>query len=165
MRLQFTVFGVAQATGSARGFIPKGWKRPIITTTNRSAKSWQALVAEGAGRALQGRGTLFHGPIRLDIAFYLPRPKSLAQSRDAAHIKKPDSSKLARCTEDALTGVVYRDDSQITDLHVTKQYAAIGDSPRAIVTIEPLSPAEQLTAEREAPVLDLREHAEGRSRP
>lgn len=142
--LSFTVFGVAAAKGSARAFMPKGWKRPIITSTNRNAKAWEALVAEAAGRALNGVGQLFHGPVRLSITFYLPRPKSLSRTKAQAHLTKPDCSKLIRSTEDALTGVIWRDDSQVVDLHATKQYAGLGETPRAIVTIEPLSLAERL---------------------
>jgi len=142
--LTFTVFGVAQTKGSARAFIPKGWTRPVITNSNKSAKSWEALIAEAAGRALDGRGTLFHGAIQLAIAFYLPRPKLLSRSRESAHVKAPDVDKLARCAIDALSAVLIRDDSQITDLHVTKAYAALGDSPRAVITLEPLDPTERL---------------------
>ncbi|HEX4683627.1 MAG TPA: RusA family crossover junction endodeoxyribonuclease [Gemmatimonadaceae bacterium] len=146
MALTFTVFGIAQTKGSTRAFVPKGWTRPIITNTNRNAKSWEALVAEAANRALTGRGQLFHGAIELAIAFYLPRPKSLPRTKTVPHIKAPDVDKLARCCVDALSGVVFRDDAQVTELIVSKQYAAIGESPRAIVTIEPLSAAEQLPA-------------------
>jgi crossover junction endodeoxyribonuclease RusA len=145
--LTFVVFGVAQPKGSTRAFVPKGWKRPIVTTDNPKSKGWQQLVAEAASRALDGRGQLFLGPVRLVCVFHLPRPKSLPRTRPTPMVKKPDVSKLARSTEDALTGVVWRDDSQVTDLQVTKLYAAIGDSPRAVITVEPLSDIERLLSE------------------
>ena len=50
--LTFTVFGVAQSKGSMRAFTPRGMKFPIVTDSNRKAKAWAQLVAEGASRAL-----------------------------------------------------------------------------------------------------------------
>ena len=50
--LTFTVYGVAQPKGSMRAFVPAGMKHPIITDSNRNAKAWAQLVAEGASRAL-----------------------------------------------------------------------------------------------------------------
>ena len=47
----------------------------------------------------------------------------------------PDIDKLARCALDALTGIVFRDDAQIVDLHATKRY---GEPERAELTIREL---------------------------
>lgn len=141
--ITFTVIGVSRPKGSTKAFVPKGWTRAIITGDNPKTKDWQNLVAEAASRSLPDAGTLFHGPVRLDVEFYLPRPKSLPR-RVVDHLKKPDLDKLLRSTKDALTGVVWRDDAQVVDVHARKHYAAIGESPRAIVTIEPLDPAEHL---------------------
>ena len=151
--ISFVVFGIAQPKGSTRAFLPKGWTRPIVTSDNQKSKGWQQLVAEGASRALAGAGQLFHGPIKLDLEFHLPRPKSLPRTRETAMTKKPDCDKLARSSVDALTGVVFRDDAQVVDMHVTKRYAALGESPRAHITIEPLDAAERLffESERTAP--------------
>ena len=150
--MTFTVFGIAATKGSTRAFVPKGWTRPIITNTNRSAKSWEALVAHAAGEELLKfgrRGVVFLGPMRLAVAFYYPRPKSLPRTKETPHIKSPDCDKGARCVLDALSGVVYRDDAQVVQLEVTKQYAALGESPRAEITIEPLGAAERLFTERD----------------
>ena len=109
--LAFRVYGVAQGMGSKRAFVPKGWTRPIITDTNRSLKAWQSLVAEAAGRAIhertdEGRSpwTFLEGPIRLSLAFYFPRPKSLPK-RVVANTKVVDVDKCARAIGDALSGV------------------------------------------------------------
>src|SRR6185436_212686 len=79
MTLTFTVFGVAQPKGNMRAINIPGMKFPIVTDSNRSVKSWSQLVAEGANRAIGAlpaaeRGVL-EGPVRLTMAFYLPRPK------------------------------------------------------------------------------------------
>ena len=167
--ITFTVFGVAVAKGSMKSFAyqlknrktgqplldrkGKPIYRAATTAENPKTKNWEQLVAEAASRSLSGSGVLFHGPIRLAIMFYLQRPKSLPRTRMVPHLKKPDCTKLARGTEDALTGVVFRDDSQVVQLEISKHYAGIGESPRAVVTIEPLDAAERLffESERTAP--------------
>jgi Holliday junction resolvase RusA-like endonuclease len=64
--------------------------------------------------------------------FIMPRPKGHYRSgKHAGEVKdgappypavKPDAGKLARGTEDALTGIVWRDDSQIVTEVLTKRY-------------------------------------------
>ena len=139
MSLTFTVYGVAQPKGSARAFVPKGWTRAVVTSANPKNKGWQQTVAEGASLALTstpGFGTLA-GPVRLMVAFYLPRPKSLPK-RVTQHLKKPDLDKLTRSVKDALTKVVWSDDAQVVQLKATKAYAADGESPRAVIVVTPL---------------------------
>ena len=41
----FRVVGKAEPKGSVRAFTPKGWTRPILTSTNPRVKGWQQLVA------------------------------------------------------------------------------------------------------------------------
>jgi len=137
--LAFRVYGVAQGMGSKRAFVPKGWTRPIVTDTNRNLKSWQSLVAEAAGRAISERvdaWRLLEGPIRLSVAFYLPRPASLPK-KTIANTKAIDVDKACRAIGDALSGVVYRDDRLIVELIAGKYYAAEGEVPHCDVKVEP----------------------------
>jgi Holliday junction resolvase RusA-like endonuclease len=140
MTLEFRVIGVAQQMGSKRAFVPRGWTRPIITDSNRNLKSWQTLIAEAASYALQqlpvAERELLADGVRLTVAFYLPRPKTMPK-RVTAHTKAPDCSKLVRSLEDALTAVVYRDDAQIVDLIAMKRYAPPGQPPYVDVRVEP----------------------------
>lgn len=72
------------------------------------------------------------GPVRMELVFTLQRPKGhfgtgrnkdkLKPSAPRFHTQKPDLFKLARAVEDALTGLIYRDDSQIIQTKVTKQW-------------------------------------------
>jgi crossover junction endodeoxyribonuclease RusA len=141
MVLQFCVFGVAQPKGSMKAFYRPGMKFPIVTDSNRSVKSWSQLVAEGANQALAqlpagDRGVL-DGPVRLTMAFHLPRPKKYQRRGvEPAHVTKPDASKLIRAVEDALTHVVYRDDSQVVELVVAKRYAAVDAAPHVEIRVE-----------------------------
>jgi Holliday junction resolvase RusA-like endonuclease len=129
----FRVFGIAQPKGSTRAFIPKGWRRPIITTDNPKSKGWQQLVAEQA-QAVAAEG-LFLSPVALTVTFHLPRPQSLPK-RVVQHTKKPDLDKLVRSTKDALKGVLYGDDAQVVELRARKVYAPTGSAPCAVITIE-----------------------------
>ena len=136
--LTFTVHGVAQHKGSMRAYVPRGMKFPIVTDSNRNARSWAQLVAEGANRVLNERDNVLleQGPVRVEIIFYLPRPKKYAKKPDAAHVTAPDVDKLSRGVLDALTSVAYVDDSQVVELLAYKRYAAIGEIPRARITVE-----------------------------
>lgn len=141
--LTFTVYGIAQSKGSTRAFVPKGWTRPIVTDNNPKVKGWQQLVAEGASKALEAAGGETPdraGAVKVSIGFYLPRPKKY-QRRGLAvsHLTKPDVDKLTRGVLDALTGVVWDDDSHVTELAVTKAYADLEAAPRVDVRVESTS--------------------------
>lgn len=140
--LRFTAIGVAQPKGSTRPFLPKGWTRPIVTSDNPKNKGWQQTIAACAALELQRpehAGKHFVGPVEIDVTFYLPRPKALLTKRlavqDVPHVKKPDVDKLARAAADALKGVAWNDDSQVTDLIARKRYAAADGFPRAVIVV------------------------------
>ncbi len=132
----FTVYGKAEPQGSARAFMPrKGGRFPTVTSDNPKLKGWRKDVARACPRPRE----LMKGPVRLMVAFYLPRPKAL-RARPTPHTKKPDVDKLARGICDALTQVVWEDDSQVAQMKVTKEYAGVGESPRAVIVVTPLQP-------------------------
>lgn len=145
--LEFTVVGLPQTKGSTKSFayVPKEGGRPRVKTMNDNPKNrgWHQTIAQTAAielRRPQHAGCRFmEGPIVLAVVFYLPRPKSLLTKRKALvsipHVTKPDTSKLARAAEDALTGIVWTDDSQVTDLIVRKRYCAAGEFPRAVIRV------------------------------
>jgi Holliday junction resolvase RusA-like endonuclease len=89
---------------------------------------------------------MFRGAVSLDVFFYLPRPKYLLTPSKAHafihHTVKPDSSKLVRCVEDALIGVLWLDDSQITDIQAHKRYCYAAEDPRTVVTVRELAAPE-----------------------
>ena len=137
----FQAYGNPQPKGSARAFVPKGWSRPIVTSANPRLKEWEALVRAAA--QLHADGQFFDGPVSLAFAFYFQRPKSLAK-RVSHHVKKPDLSKLVRSTEDALTGVLFRDDSQVSEVRATKHYAPEGKPSCVIVTVSEAAPPQAI---------------------
>ena len=61
--------------------------------------------------------------------FFFARPKShykrdgtLKEGVPEAHTKRPDVDKLLRCVLDALTGIAYKDDSQVFEASGIKQF-------------------------------------------
>lgn len=136
MTLNLIAFGIPQPKGSAKAFIPKGWKRAIVTSDNSKNKGWQQLIAEAASAAIAKSSTyrLVNGPVLLTVAFYLPRPKAI-KNKDVPQIKKPDLDKLVRSVKDALTKVAWVDDSMVVEIRARKQYARPGESPRAEITV------------------------------
>jgi Holliday junction resolvase RusA-like endonuclease len=157
MILEFTVLGAAIPKGStkAHAYYAKNrqtgelllnarTRQPILLTATTAAnprtKSWQHLVADHASRAMQAlpaseRHLLADG-VRVTLAFYLPRPKTLSK-RHTAHTKAPDLDKLARGVFDALTHVCYGDDSQVVDVIAMKRYTGFGEAPRCEIRVEP----------------------------
>lgn len=72
--------------------------------------------------------SLYHGPLHLDISFFMPIPKFVAKKRKYItqsgnyHIGIPDLSNLIKFVEDAATGILFADDSIIASLCVSKKY-------------------------------------------
>jgi crossover junction endodeoxyribonuclease RusA len=121
---KMTVYGHPEPQGSSRAFTPKGWKRPVITSSNPKLKSWRQEIAKSAvGLLGEGRDILFAKPsaVSLTARFYFQKPVS-APKKVTQKTTKPDCDKLARGLADALTGIVYTDDAQIVELRVEKLF-------------------------------------------
>jgi len=125
--IRFTVIGTPQPKGSARAFMPKGARFPVVTSDNKNLKQWERLIKDRLQQVLpaiprEQRVALWDAPIAISLLFHLPRPKSLPK-RVTEHLKKPDLDKCVRGAIDALIGMVFRDDSQVVSIGATKQYA------------------------------------------
>ncbi len=139
--LEFTVYGWPQPQGSTRAFIPKDWKRPIITTTNPKLKPWRQELAQTAlatmiesGAAKAARGAA----VSMRLAFYFDAPKSAKKSA-LWKITKPDLDKLLRAVLDGLTGIAYQDDAQVCECAIAKFLGSPARVEVQISTIEPLA--------------------------
>src|SRR5438132_6856342 len=122
--IRFTAYGKAQPAGSKRAFYNKKAARVIVTDDNKKSRPWKAEVADAARTAMLAEsvtenGALVDGPLSVELIFVMPRPKGhfgakgLPPSAPSDPIVRPDVLKLARGVEDACTGIVCRDDSQI----------------------------------------------------
>lgn len=135
MLISFTVYAKPEPQGSSRAFIPKGWKRPIVTSDNKGLKSYRQQVSIVALEAMREARALEQipskAPMSLTLRFYFKRPKS--KSKKATPTVRPDIDKVCRAVGDALSGICYQDDSQITSLHAEKYY---GEPERTEIQVE-----------------------------
>lgn len=125
-RLELVVYGQPAPAGSkTAGRTNDG--RVFLRDASKGAAAWKRAVAQVAGEHMQGR-ELLDGPLTIAVDFHLPRPKShvgkrgLKPSAPKHHVTAPDCLKLMRAVEDAMQGIVYRNDSQIVRETVTKGY-------------------------------------------
>lgn len=117
---------------------PQGSKthkgKGVMVESSKALAPWRTTVAWHAAQAY--RSAPLAGALRLDVEFVWPRPKSLPKRKPTPPMTtKPDVDKLARGVMDALTGVVWRDDSQVIDLHPTKRYAELDERPGAHIKV------------------------------
>ena len=84
------------------------------------------------------------GPMSLTVDFHFVRPKSHFTSKGALTKRAPmfptartvgDIEKLCRALNDALSGVLFDDDSQVVECHARKLYA---ETALTIITLEHL---------------------------
>lgn len=127
---------------------PIGQGRPKFSTINGHAvaydpeksRNYKAYVRMLATQAMQETGfERIDGPCALLINAFFEVPKSKSKKfREAAladqvrPTKKPDLSNIIKGIEDALNGIVYKDDACIVNLACQKFYS---DNPRVEVFV------------------------------
>lgn len=135
----FTAWGEAAPSGSKTiGRTADGGS--FVRPASKRQKPWQGNVAQAAGIAMQGRA-LLEGPLRLDVIFFRPRPKSHYKESGGLSAKgerepyptgAPDTTKLVRAVEDAMQGIVVRNDASFVKVRATKAW---GEPARAMVEV------------------------------
>lgn len=142
MEISFEVDGKAQPAGSKRAFprVGKNGKLKVsVVDDNPEAAPWKQAVRYKAREAY--RGALIDDPVHLSVWFERARPRSHFLSSGGLSkagretpfpVTKPDATKLLRAIEDALTGVLYRDDAQIVTQYASKRW---GERDRAVVIV------------------------------
>jgi Holliday junction resolvase RusA-like endonuclease len=153
MKLSFFVPGIPAPGGSKRfvGFGKKSGRAILVDDAGERNKNWRSIVAV-CGRDAMSKGIIenkvpvwFHGPLRVRFDFIMPRRKGDFSSKGGVkasapfyHTTRPDALKLARSTEDALTGIVWNDDAQTAMLEISKRYADKGEPCGCQITIQAL---------------------------
>lgn len=138
MEVKFTILGE-----------PMGKERPrfrrvgnyVQTYTPTKTKNYETKVRDSYYRDNMNVRHLT-GAIEAEIYGVFPIPVSTSkklrakmESGEEPYTKKVDADNLAKIVLDALNGVAYEDDKQITKLTVTKVY---GNDPRVEVTLREL---------------------------
>ena len=131
--ITFEVVGTPVTQGSTKAFV--AGKRAIVTHDHREPlMNWRASIADQARLASGGRKAERGIPVWVSVGFRLQRPQS-APKRVIRPTTKPDVDKLARAALDALTGVVFADDSQVVSLTAMKRFAGDGEACGAVFVI------------------------------
>jgi len=115
-----------------------------VAKGNPQQKAWVAAVREGAWQAMQEAGweKIEQGAIRLSVLFVMPRPQQFCWKKPHAEPrcwKGLDLTNLLKALEDALTGIIWRNDSQIAEYgKMVRRYARLGEQCCAVVTVDNL---------------------------
>ncbi len=165
---EFTFFisGTPAPGGSKRAFVVTNKKtgqpirakltgRIIVNVTDdagKKNKDWKAVCAVYARAFMQGHEP-FYDDVKVEFTFFLKRPQGhYGSGKNAAVLKpsapprprvKPDVLKLMRSTEDALTSIVWVDDSANIRVCGEKVYATPTDSEGCRVRFVLLRPEPQ----------------------
>lgn len=152
--VRFFIPGYPAPGGSKSAFVPTNRQtgepyrkngRIIVNVTDAGGaktKLWRQEVAKAALIAMKEADLApWTCALEVEMIFHLPRPKSHFVGKSVIHIRpgspmfpavRPDCLKLARSTEDACTGIVWRDDGQIVKATHEKVYS---DRPGAWVIV------------------------------
>lgn len=121
------------AKGSMKAFMPRGAKFPVVTDSKtpelrafeRDIRNLAAIEMDRAQLPCAQEQ-----PFEVLLVYYMPRPNgdyaASGELRASARVEpwtKPDLDKLERATLDALTGMVWDDDSRVCRVVKEKRYA------------------------------------------
>ena len=123
---------------------PIAKQRPRVTRSGIAYTPSKTVNYEGIVRytyqSQYPQRDLILGHIEAHITAIFPIPKSYSKKKTnellAGHNnydKKPDCDNLAKIILDSLNGIAYKDDSQVTVLHIAKEY---GTQPKVIVELK-----------------------------
>jgi crossover junction endodeoxyribonuclease RusA len=118
-RVRFVVDSEPRAQGSMVS-VQKGARGAVRHQSAPRLYYWRDKVKERAATKMLEEGQLeaWTGPVGIRISFGIKAPQ------DAKHgyPKAPDLDKLVRAVLDALTGVCYKDDSQVVTIQSEKVF-------------------------------------------
>jgi Holliday junction resolvase RusA-like endonuclease len=121
--------------------VTKAGKRFTRAFTPPPTASYENLVKIQALKAMRGRAP-FEGPLTLFVRAHLSIPSSWSRRKREQAVDglifptvKPDLSNIVKAIEDAMNGIVYRDDAQISEFVCFKDYTA--GAPRVTVWVNP----------------------------
>ncbi len=124
--VMYTVYGEPVGKGRPR-FARRG--KFVSTYTPQKTKSYEDEIRMMA-KAAMGASEPLETPVTVAIYIRVGIPTSFSKQKrkDALSgiirpTKKPDLDNVAKCFLDSMNEIVYLDDKQVVNLHVTKVYA------------------------------------------
>ena len=137
--MRFFVQGLPVPKGSTHSFKHKHTGNIITMASNAKAqKGWRERIWWEAKERFAAPTAEAVG---VNVVFLFNRPKGhfgkkgLLPSAPKHKITTPDVDKLVRCVLDALTGVAWRDDSQVISVYGRKQFCEPGGSEGAWIEV------------------------------
>ena len=118
---------------------PKGKGRPRFSRagkftrvyTDKQTLDYEALIKFFAAQAM-GSTDLLETPVSVFLYIRHAVPQSYSKKRTEACLsgleqpcKKPDIDNIAKTFLDGMNGAIFKDDTQVVDLHVKKVYSAV----------------------------------------
>lgn len=134
-KIEFIVYGEPVAQGRPRATTINGRVKMYDPKKSSEYKNYIRLVA-----SQHAPKELLDGPLQLDVKIYKPtlksfskKKKEMAEQGILRPTTKPDVDNYVKAIKDALKNVIWKDDSQVVDLQVSKYYS---EKPRIEVKIE-----------------------------
>lgn len=127
---------------------PQGSKKHIgggrMIEVSKRVRPWRKAVGK---EAMKETETPIEGACHVGLIFRFNRPKSHYRSNGQLKqtspkyliVKKNDLDKLVRSTLDALTGIAFKDDCQVTNVSASKRYRNEDEEVGADIYIEELN--------------------------
>jgi Holliday junction resolvase RusA-like endonuclease len=121
-------FTVPQVSGKGR---PRFARQGTFVKTYTDAKTltYEKSIQTYAKQAMGSTSPLI-GAVAAYLHIGIPIPPSYSKTRQKACIeglerptKKPDIDNIVKAVLDGMNGIVYLDDKQVVDLHLTKVYS------------------------------------------
>ena len=134
--ITFRVDGAPVAKGRARATTIGGKARLYTPSKTRRYEDQVSIAAACA----MGERRPVEGEVTMTVTAMIAIPKSFSQKKRANAVAgiihpttRPDADNYAKAALDGCNGILFRDDSQVTDLIIRKRY---GSEPCLIVTME-----------------------------
>lgn len=158
--ITISLLGAPQGKGRARAFVRGGH---VGHYTPEKTRTYEGMIRTAAMQELGSRPPLDE-PVEFVLRAVFPVPASWSERKRQQAIvgdikpgKKPDLSNVLKAWEDALNGVVYRDDSLICRMTLDKRY---GPQPLVVCTVKPIFGAD--CTENQTPNLGVSSQVEAK---
>jgi len=139
-----SLLGQPQGKGRARSFMYRKKQTGLLAIghhTPERTTTYEGMIRTAAMQEL-GNCPAFDCPVEITLRAIFPVPASWSERKRQKAItgeikpgKKPDLDNIAKAWNDALNGVVYRDDSLICRMTLDKRY---GPQALVAVTVKPI---------------------------
>ena len=126
--------------------VPKG--RPRFGTgrafTPKKTKDYEQTVGWEARIVMRGRKPIL-GAVELYVVAYVARPPLRRTRPGRRPVSKPDGDNYLKIAMDAISGIIWKDDCQVTDMLCRKRFHA---EPHLLILVKEIEIADLLKGER-----------------